>query len=139
MVTDHYSLVELVLGISFTLWGVTILINKNILTSFVKLFLSDDQEFEGISYLIATMFLILGIIIVCVHNDWYMGLSLITTVLGWILVLKCFLWLAFREFLKIKMKKMLPILLNEWMNLSYGLSLIILGIATLWNHFYFPI
>ncbi len=139
MITDHYSLVELVLGIGFTLWGVSSLFNKNILKSHIHLFLSDEETHETISYLVTTMFLILGAIIISVHNDWYVGLSLITTIIGWALVIKCFLWLSFRKFLKPTVKNMKNILLSKWMHLGYSSALVILGLATLWNHVYLSV
>ena len=137
MITDQYSLVELVLGASFVLWGISSLINKHLLKSQIKLFLSNESPQEAISYLVATMFLVLGIIIISVHNDWYMGLSIVTTVIGWILVVKCFLWLAFKKSLMPMMRKMESLFLKRWVNLSYGIALIVLGVATLWNHFLF--
>jgi len=135
MITDHYSLVEWCLGVLSILVGISFLFNPKMIPNYVDLFLSEDKQDQVFIHLIALWFLGLGVLIVAVHNDWHMGLSLITTLIGWVWIIKCFLWLAFPKYLRAITKKLAPFFIKPMLCMGYSVMAILLGVAILWNHF----
>ena len=130
MLIDLYSLVENVIACSFTIGGISFLVNSNIPRSLFDTF-TDIENNEGLIYLTAWMFLILGLITVWVHNDWYFGYSVIITLFGWILLIKASLWLLFAKHLSRLAKKMSFIVKNKWFPSIYGLALLLIGLFIL--------
>ena len=130
MLTDMYSLVENVIASAFIIGGVAIAVNSNIVRSLFDTF-TDIERNEALTHLTAWMFLILGLITVWVHNDWYMDYSLVITVFGWILVIKASLWLLIPKPLIRLAKKMSFIVENRWFHIVYGLLLVLIGLFVL--------
>jgi len=130
MFSDIYSLVESVIASTLIIWGVALVVNKHIIQSFVDTFTNIETN-ETLSYLTATMFLILGLITVVVHNDWYMGPSLVVTLIGWILIFKASLWLLFPKTAVSLAKKYSHLILNSWFHFVYGAVIILLGLIVL--------
>ena len=97
MLVDMYSVIESVVGSALVIWGIAVMVNKHIVKSFVDTF-TNIEENETLLYLTASMFLILGLITIWVHNDWYLNTAVIVTIMGWILAIKFSLWLLFPRF-----------------------------------------
>ena len=73
MLIDMYSLVESVTASALILWGLALMINGRIIQSFYNTF-TQVEKHETLNYLAASMFLLLGLITIWVHNDWYWSL-----------------------------------------------------------------
>lgn len=130
MVVDLYSLVEKVTASSMILWGFSLLINPKILISFYNTF-TDKEKNETFLYLTAGVFLTFGLIIIWIHNDWYLAPSVIVTAIGWILILKAMFWICFPA-LAIKLaKKFYKLISNKWFPPVYGVASIALGLFIL--------
>ena len=134
MLIDMYSLVESAVGSVLFIWGLAIMINKNIIKSYFKTF-TNIEENETLAYLIVSILLILGLIIVWVHNDWYFNSAIIVTLLGWILIIKSTLWLIFPKFFAQLSKKFSHLVLNCWFRFVYGGIFIILGSLILGKYY----
>ena len=134
MFTDIYSLVESVVASSLIIWGVALIVNKHIVQSFFDTFTNIERN-ETLSYLTATMFLVLGLITVTVHNDWYWGSALIVTLIGWILVFKASLWLFSPKIAASLAKKYSHLILNSWFHFVYGAVIILLGLIVFGKYF----
>ena len=126
---DIYSLVQKLVGSSLLLWGLAIIINKHIIPSYFKTFV--EKEDETLTYLTAGMFLTMGLIIVWTHNDWYLDIPIIITILGWVLVIKAMLWILFPKYMVLFSKKFKPLVLKTWFRIVYGVVLILIGILIL--------
>jgi len=135
MLTDFYSLVETVAGSVLMIWGIALLVNKNVLSRMYKAFTTDINQNEVLTYLTATMFLILGLIIVWTHNDWYWGSSLIVTLLGWLIVVKTFLWMTWPKKLSSLAQFFSPWINKAWFQIAYGILIIVLGLIILSKYF----
>ena len=127
MLIDLYSLVENVIASAFIIGGIAIIANSSIPRSLFDTF-TDIENNQGLIYLTAWMFLMLGLITVWVHNDWFFGYSVLITLFGWILVLKATLWLMFPKLLVRLAKKMSFIIKNRWFHIGYGASLLLIGL-----------
>lgn len=132
-----YYVIELVMGFSLVLWGVGALINPNVVKSFLRLGTSNDETYELLSYLLAFIFLMLGLAIIVVHNDWFLQWSIITTLIGWVVTIKSFLWLAFRKKVKKIVQKFQHFLTASWFNIAYNVVLIVAGSLILFNYYYY--
>ena len=135
MLIDMYSLIENVVGSSFLVWGLAILLNKHIIKSFFKIFTNIEKN-EVLILLTASMFLILGLITVWAHNDWYIGLSLIVTLIGWIITIKSSLWLCFPRQLAQISKKFSKLIEKPWFRFVYGGITLLIGLLILWKTFF---
>ena len=131
---DMYSLVENVAGYALLIWGLASLINKNITKSFFNSFTNIEKN-EILIYLTASMLLILGLITVGVHNDWYWSFSIIVTILGWVLIIKCSLLLLFPTHVIKLAKKFSNLVLHAWFRWIYGAITIILALLILSRHY----
>lgn len=134
MTEDIFSLVELVAGLTFILLGLAQFINKDIMRTYADLFSSNRDSNQAISQVILVAAMIFGLIIVSTHNDWSMGLSIITTAVGWVFVIKSFLWLAFRNKLMSLVRKMKPIMLHPMFNFLIGAFMIVVGALITYGH-----
>ena len=129
MIVDIYDLIESVMGSLMVLWGLILLLNKSILKSFFETFTNVEKN-EVLVLLTASMFLILGLITVWAHNDWY-SLSLIVTLIGWLVTIKSSLWLCFPKQLAKITKKFSNLVLKSWFRFVYGFALILIGLLIL--------
>ena len=127
MLIDLYSLVESVIASAFIIGGVALTVNPSIIRSLFDTF-TDIENNEGLTYLTAWMFLMLGLITVWIHNDWYFGYSILVTLFGWILVIKASLWLLFPKSVIHLAKKMSFIIKNRWFHIVYGIALLLIGL-----------
>ena len=130
MINDLYSLVENVIASAFVIGGIALIVNPNITRSLFDTF-TDIENNEGLIHLTAWMFLMLGLITVWVHNEWYFGYSILITLFGWILVIKAGLWLLIPKHIVHLAKKMSFIIKNRWFHIVYGAVLVLLGLFIL--------
>lgn len=135
MLIDMYSLVESVIGSSLLIWGIAILINNNIILSFFKTFTEDVGNNKTLIYLLSGLFLTLGLITIWVHNDWYLGVGTLVTLIGWILTVKSSLWLLFPNKLMYITKKFSVFSLHPYFMVSYGLITCLLGLIILSKYY----
>ncbi|MGI9549492.1 MAG: hypothetical protein ACR2M7_05940 [Bdellovibrionales bacterium] len=134
MVTDLYSLVEYVLGVSVIVWGFTTLVKPKQLKARINFALSSDVSNKMVMDFTCLIFLVFGVTIIIAHNDWRGGLSLITTVLGWFLAVQAFLWLAFNKKVKSLVKALKPVIMKKGFAVFSSLVTIGLGVAILWDY-----
>ena len=134
MLIDLYSLVESVIGSTLIIWGLALIVNKNIIKSFFDTFINLEKN-ETLSYLTSSMFLILGLIIVWVHNDWYWSPTIIVTLIGWIITIKASLWLFFPKIFISLAKRFSFIILYPWFHLAYGLCMILFGLLIIGKYY----
>lgn len=132
-----YSLVESVVGSTLLIWGLALAVNKNIIKSCFNIFIdkADKETNEALGYITASLFLILGLIIVWVHNDWYFNSAIIVTLIGWLLTIKSSLWLLFPRFFARLSKKFSPLASIFWFRFAYGAFIIILGALILGRYY----
>ena len=133
MIIDLYPLVEKVTASSLILWGIALLINPKIIISLYKTFTNKEKN-ETLTYFVAGTFLVFGLIIVWIHNDWYWAPSLIVTVLGWILIFKAMFWICFPDKAINFTKKFYGFVENKrfiWFVYAYALLLIAVGLFVL--------
>lgn len=134
MIVDIYDLTESVIGSAMVIWGLALLINKHIIKSFFETFTNIEKN-EILILLTASMFLILGLITVWTHNDWY-SLSLIVTLIGWLITIKSSLWLLFpRQLAKIS-KRFANLILKSWFRFVYGAVTLLIGLLILGKEFF---
>lgn len=137
MLVDLYSLVESVIGSALLIWGLVILVNKDLLPSLFHAFVTDVENNKALNYMVTGMFLICGLVIIWVHNDWYyMTTSVIVTILGWILTIKSIVWLMFYKSLAPMLKKLSPLVLNFWFRMVCGGWFVILALLILISKYY---
>ena len=127
MLIDMYSLVESVIASAFMIGGLAITVNSHIVRSLFDAF-TDIEKNSALIHLTAWMFLILGLITVWTHNDWYFGYPIIITLFGWILLIKASLWLLIPRHLIRLAKKMSFIIKSSWFHIVYGLALLLIGL-----------
>ena len=134
MLTDMYSLVESVVGSTLIIWGLIFIVNRHIIQSFFDTFTNVEKN-ETFIYLIACMFLILGLITVFVHNDWHWGFTVIVTLMGWYITITSVLWLLFPRFLANLIKKFSPLVYKTWFGIACGVISMALGLLIMGKHY----
>lgn len=133
MLIDMYSVIESVIGSSLVIWGLAVIFNKNIIKSFFETFTNIEKN-EFLILITASMFLILGLITVWAHNDWY-SLSIIVTLIGWLITIKSSLWLFFPKQLAKISKNFSNLILKPWFRFAYGAIAILIGLVVLGKEF----
>lgn len=73
-----------VLGIIFTVSGLSLFINKKVVNSVVE----GITQNQGLLWLYGFVVLAMGAVIIGLNNFWTSGLRLLITVIGWLAVLK---------------------------------------------------
>ena len=126
MIDNLYSLVEVVLGSSLLIWGLALVINVKPVQQFLNFFLKDNLSPIFI-FVVASLLLPLGLSVIWIHNEWVFDFPVIVTLVGWAVVIKCFLWMVLPKQLVKIIKWMQPILNNPWFIRGYGLLCLILG------------
>ena len=108
------------------LWGIALLFNPHILISLYNTY-TDKEKNETLIYITFGMFLTFGLIIVWIHNDWYLAPSIIVTLVGWVLILKALFWICLPN-LAIKVsKKFYKLISKKWFPYAYGIALVLIG------------
>lgn len=84
------ALVEKIFGYMLFLVGLAILIQHKHWVQMAKYLRSlDKKTFSHLSTFCAYIFLPLGLFVVFAHNVWELNSSVVVTLLGWVVVLKC--------------------------------------------------
>ena len=133
MTTDLYSLIEQLAAWLFIQWGCVILINGGILKKYLGLFRSEDEKHEMMSFIMAALFSVFGVLIILTHNDWVFGPSAAVTVMGWILAVKYTLWLAIPKVMRKIVKKLEPVIMSAYFSPVIGCASIALGGLVFWG------
>ena len=134
MLIDMYSLVETVIGSALLIWGIAVLVNKHVINVYMETF-TNVEENEILIYFIASLFLILGLITVWVHNDWYLDTTILVTLIGWCLTLKSSLWLLFPKYFSKMTKQCSVFTSHSLFRWSYGIFVIIIGLLILYKYY----
>ncbi len=90
MIDSLYILAEQIVLWYFMIAGVSLILQTRVWIQLVEWMLSWEarkMQFFVILYCIAC--LPFGLFVVLVHNEWMMSYSVVVTVLGWIICLKC--------------------------------------------------
>ena len=133
MISNLYSLIECVVGASFVIWGITVCINVKPVQKFIKFFVSSDNTI--IIYGVASLVLPFGLAIIFAHNDWTYSASIIVTLVGWIVTIKCILWLIIPQYMnKIARHRLWQ---NAHVLRGIGALYFILGVSILYSYFIF--
>ncbi len=116
-----------ILGITFTVLGLSLFINKKISTSLLE----DATKNASIMWLFGFVSLMMGAVIVVFNNIWNPGLELFITILGWLALLKGIAILVFPNSLSSFYKRY-----NKSDMLAFaGVIVLILGLILLYNGF----
>ena len=135
MISDIYSLVDVVVASVLCISGLVVLINKEVIKTFYDELTKKGNELW--IYVISFSFLIAGLIVVWTHNDWYLkSPTIITTLFGWIVVIKTSFWLAFPKAIPFLLPKFKFLIFNPWFRIAYALALITLGLV-LFSYYFF--
>ncbi|MDD5318457.1 MAG: hypothetical protein PHF79_01355 [Candidatus Pacebacteria bacterium] len=115
------------LGIVFSVLGLSILVNKKGLVSFIE----ESGQSRGMVWFSGISALMIGAIIVALNNIWSSGLQLFITIIGWIALIKGIFILFFPN---------LTVLLYEKMNrygvlIFGGIFTLVIGLILLYNGF----
>lgn len=90
MVDSLYILAEQIVLWYFMIVGVSLLLNARVWVQLVEWMLSWEArklQFFTVMYCISC--LPFGLFFVLVHNEWMMSYSVVVTILGWIICVKC--------------------------------------------------
>ena len=96
MQENLFLLAEQVLAYLFILWGLSFIVQTKLWVKLVKfLYSRDEQTFNLICLVNGLLWLPFGLFFVLTHNHWDMNSSIIVTVMGWLIVIKCSLLLLY--------------------------------------------
>lgn len=87
----HSFMISQIFGVYMLLMAIVLLGKANYIRSIYAKANSDDIAF----YLHSTAGLLLGIFLVDLHNAWIWSPRILVTLLGWVILVKSLLWLAF--------------------------------------------
>ena len=104
MQENLFLLAEQVLAYLFIPWGLSFLVQTELWIKLVRfLYSRDEQTFSLICLVSGLLWLPFGLFFVLTHNHWDMSPSIIVTVMGWLILIKCCL-LLFRPQIALKAK-----------------------------------
>ena len=93
-----FFLVEQLTYCLFIPWGLSMVIQTTLWIKLIKLLYSQsEQTFKMICLFSSAIFLPLGALLVLTHNDWEMSPSVIVTILGWLILIKCLVLILFPQ------------------------------------------
>jgi len=85
-----FFLAEKIISTVFLFWGISLLIQTNLWLTLIKWLISQKEEtFNMICLTMGSVFLPLGITLIFVHNNWAFDPSVIVTIIAWVTVIKC--------------------------------------------------
>lgn len=91
---EHFELTLIlskVIGITFVVFAAGVALNLNIYTSVVRRIIENPL----LLFMVGSVDLILGLLIVMVHNDWSYSWTVLVTIVGWLLVVRGFIRIVF--------------------------------------------
>lgn len=128
------------MGWMLLLIGATVLIRPTVWISFgQKLYDMNKADLDRLSIITTMCFMPMGILVVLTHNDWSLSSasSLIVTILGWTIVVKCLLFFL----MPTKMLKLQEIIYKnksdnflQWFFRAVGLIYVGVGVLILCNY-----
>ena len=118
-------------------WGVSFIVQTNLWIKLIKLIYSqNDQTCKLVCLVSGFLYLPLGLFLVFTHNDWEWSPSVIVTLLGWLIVLKCLVLLLYPQIaLKCRAIYLKSDSLLKWYLRICGALYILLGSLVL-SHFW---
>lgn len=125
---DTSLLLAQIMGIVFATVGVGMALNMGNMN---KLF-NDMLKSPGLLYFAGVLNLVLGSLVVLTHNVWTGGWVVLVTIIGWMALVKGFMWIVFPE-QQIKMAK--SVMTESGVKLATLVTLI-LGVYLLYVGFF---
>lgn len=120
-------IISQILGITFTVMGLSLLVNKKDTTNFI----SEVMRNKPLMWILGFLTTTLGATIVVFNNLWTSGLELFITIIGWLTLIKGITILVFPNFSVSYYKKVN----KENILVIGGLIIVILGLILLYAGF----
>ena len=120
-------IISQILGITFTVMGVSLLVNKKETTSFIDEVMRNKAVMWVLGFITTTLGATIGVF----NNIWTSGLELFITIIGWLTLIKGITILVFPNFSASYYKKVN----KENMLVIGGLIIVILGLILLYAGF----
>ena len=119
----------------FIPWGLSMVIQHKLWIKLVQLLYSqNEQTFKLICLVNGVVWMPLGLLLVLTHNDWEMSPSVIVTVIGWVIVVKCLMLTLFPQLvLKCKAIYGKSDYFLKWYLIIYGSLYILMGLLVFSN------
>ena len=93
-----FLLAEQMLAYLFIPWGLSFIVQTELWVKLVKfLYSRDEQTLNLICLVNGLLWLPFGLFFVLTHNHWSMNSSIIVTVMGWLILIKCCLLLLYPQ------------------------------------------
>jgi hypothetical protein len=97
----HSFIIEQVLGLYLLIMAIIIAARTGYYRNVVK----DLVANKALVLVSASFTLVIGLIMIVIHNLWLVRFDLLVTIIAWLIVIKAILWLAFPEFMANLIKK----------------------------------
>lgn len=98
MQASLFFLAEQLVFCSLIFWGMSFILQTKLWIKLVKLIYSqNEQTFKLVCLVSGFIYLPLGLFLVLTHNDWELSPSVIVTLLGWLIVIKCLVLLLYPQ------------------------------------------
>jgi putative Ca2+/H+ antiporter (TMEM165/GDT1 family) len=120
-------IISQILGITFTVMGLSLLVNKKETTAFID----EVMRNKAVMWILGFITTILGATIVVFNNLWTSGLELFITIIGWLTLIKGIMILVFPNSSALYYKK----INKENILVIGGLIIVILGLILLYAGF----
>ncbi len=91
-----------IIGIFYLLAGISFLLNK----SFYKEIMKKAKKDIGFLFIMSSLFLLLGLLVITNHNIWVKEWYVLVTLLGWLMTIKGATFLLFPDFAVNKIKQL---------------------------------
>ena len=93
-----FFLAEQLVFCLFIAWGISFIVQTKLWVKLVKLMYSqNEQTFNFICLVSGFIYLPFGLFIVLTHNDWDLSPSVIVTLIGWLILVKCVVLLLYPQ------------------------------------------
>ena len=93
-----FFLAEQLVFCLFIAWGISSIVQTKLWVKLVKLMYSqNEQTFNFICLVSGFIYLPFGLFLVLTHNDWDLSPSVIVTLIGWLILIKCVVLLLYPQ------------------------------------------
>ena len=120
-------IISQILGITFTVMGLSLLVNKKETTAFID----EVMRNKPLMWILGFLTITVGSVIVVFNNLWTSGLELFITIIGWLTLIKGIMILVFPNSSALYYKKVN----KENILVIGGLIIVILGLILLYAGF----
>lgn len=114
------------LGVYLVLLGILLIFRQKNIIEIVN----DTMKSSSLLFMSAILTLLLGILLILLHNLWVADWRVLVTILAWMIFIKGIIRLYFPEFVRSKIKKIKGkkiIFITGWVSLVLGLFLVYHG------------